>query len=41
MNTLQNSYRGFSLMLQLNADRLINLGAIAVALLLASYLGLN
>ena len=39
MQTLQQSYRGLSLLFELNWDRLLYLGTIALALLLGAYLG--
>ncbi len=39
MHTLQHSYRGLSLMFQLNLDRLINLVTIGIALLAGAYIG--
>lgn len=39
MQTLQHSYRGLSLLFQLNWDRLLYLGTIAAALMLGAFLG--
>lgn len=39
MQTLQHSYRGLSLVFQLNWDRLLFVGAIAVALAAGAYIG--
>lgn len=39
MQTLQQSYRGFSLMMSLNWDRLLYLATIAFALMAGAYLG--
>lgn len=39
MQTLQHSYRGLSLVMQLNWDRLLYLCTIAFALLAGAYLG--
>ena len=39
MHTLQHSYRGFSLMMALNWDRLIYLAAISGALIVGAWLG--
>ncbi len=39
MHTFQQSYRGFSLMMSLNRDRLLYLGAIAFALMAGAWLG--
>ena len=39
MHTLHHSYRGLSLMFELNLDRLIFLVAIAIALLTGAYVG--
>ncbi|WP_255456122.1 hypothetical protein [Tropicibacter sp. Alg240-R139] len=39
MQTLQHSYRGLSLLFELNWDRLLYLGTIAFALMLGAYLG--
>lgn len=39
MQTLQHSYRGLSLLIELNLDRLLFLGAIAAALVSAAYIG--
>jgi len=39
MHTFQQSYRGLSLMVDLNLDRVINLVTIVIALLAGAYLG--
>jgi len=39
MQTLQQSYRGFSLLMQLNWDRILYLLTIAIALMVGAYLG--
>lgn len=39
MHTIQNSYRGLSLLMDLNLDRLIFVGAIAAALAAAAFVG--
>jgi hypothetical protein len=39
MHTLQQSYRGFSLMIELNWDRLLYLATIAFALAAGAWLG--
>ncbi len=39
MQTLQHSYRGFSLLMMLNWDRLLYLATIAVALAAGAWLG--
>lgn len=39
MQTLQQSYRGLSLVMTLNWDRLLYLATIAVALMAGAYLG--
>ena len=39
MHTLQQSYRGFSLLMQLNWDRILYLLTIAFALMAGAYLG--
>lgn len=39
MQTLQHSYRGLSLMVELNLDRVINLVTIVIALLTGAYIG--
>jgi len=39
MHTLQQSYRGFSLMMALNSDRLLYLAAIILALTAGAWLG--
>ncbi len=39
MQTLQQSYRGLSLMIQLNSDRILYLLTIAFALMAGAYLG--
>ncbi len=39
MQTIQKSYRGLSLLVELNWDRLLFLGTISMALMLAAYLG--
>lgn len=39
MHTLQHSYRGFSLMVELNWDRLLYLATIAFALMAGAWLG--
>ncbi len=39
MQTLQQSYRGLSLLFELNWDRLLYLGTIAFALMLGAFLG--
>ncbi|SPJ29740.1 hypothetical protein TRM7615_03262 [Falsiruegeria mediterranea M17] len=39
MQTLQHSYRGLSLLFELNWDRLLYLGTIGFALMLGAYLG--
>lgn len=39
MQTLQTGYRGLTLLVDLNWDRLLYVGTIAVALLLGAYVG--
>lgn len=39
MQTLQQSYRGFSLMMELNWDRLLFLSMICAALMCGAWLG--
>jgi hypothetical protein len=39
MHTIQSSYRGLSLLFDLNWDRLLYVGTIAGALLLGAYVG--
>ncbi len=39
MHALQSSYRGISLLVDLNWDRLVYVGTIAVALLVGAYFG--
>lgn len=39
MQTLQHSYRGLGLVMQLNWDRILYVGIIALSLLLGAYLG--
>ena len=39
MVALQNSFRGISLMVELNLDRVINLVTIIIALLAGAYIG--
>jgi len=39
MQTIQTGYRGLTLLLDLNWDRFLYFGTIAVALLLGAYLG--
>ncbi|MFD3189099.1 hypothetical protein ACFMPD_02350 [Sedimentitalea sp. HM32M-2] len=39
MHTLERSYRGFSLMVQINSDRILYLLTIAFALMAGAYLG--
>ncbi|GGH19062.1 hypothetical protein SAMN05444007_101178 [Cribrihabitans marinus] len=39
MQTIQQSYRGLSLLVELNWDRLFVLGAVAAGLSLGAYLG--
>lgn len=39
MQTLQHSYRGFSLMMELNWDRILFIATIAFALLAGAWLG--
>ena len=39
MQTLQQGYRGMSLLVQINADRLFSMGALAAALLAGAYFG--
>lgn len=39
MHTLQHSYRGFSLMMALNSDRLLYLATIIFALTAGAWLG--
>lgn len=39
MHTIQNSYRGLSLLVALNWDRLLFIGMIIVALMMGAYLG--
>ena len=39
MQTLQHSYRGLSLFMQLNWDRFLNLFIIGAALFVGAYLG--
>lgn len=39
MHTLEQSYRGISLMVELNLDRLINLVTIVIALFAGAYVG--
>ncbi|WP_406644459.1 hypothetical protein QEZ52_11320 [Aliisedimentitalea scapharcae] len=39
MSTLQQSYRGLSLVMELNWDRILFLGAIVVALATGAWLG--
>lgn len=39
MQTLTAGYRGFSLLMSLNWDRLLYVGTIAAALMLGSYVG--
>ncbi len=39
MHTLHQSYRGFSLMMELNWDRILYLGTIALALSAGAWLG--
>lgn len=39
MQTLQHSYRGLSLVMELNRDRILFLLAIASALIAAAYIG--
>lgn len=39
MHTIQQSYRGLSLVMELNWDRIIYLGTIALALGAGAYLG--
>ena len=39
MQTIQSSYRGLSLLMDLNWDRAIFVGAIALGLVAGSYLG--
>ena len=38
MQSIRNSYRGLSLLVDLNWDRLISVGALAVALFLGAWL---
>ena len=39
MQTIQRGYRGLGLLVEINLDRLLVLGALASALLLAAYIG--
>ncbi|MFK7754715.1 MAG: hypothetical protein AB8B51_19490 [Sedimentitalea sp.] len=39
MQTLQHSYRGLSLVMELNWDRILYLSTISVALMAGAYLG--
>ncbi len=39
MQTIQNSYRGLSLIMQLNWDRALYIATIAVALAAGAYIG--
>lgn len=39
MQTIQQSYRGLSLVFQLNVDRLINVVTLVIALLAGAYVG--
>ncbi len=39
MHTLQHSYRGFSLLIALNWDRILYLSAITIALAAGAWLG--
>ena len=39
MQTLQNSYRGLSLIMELNWDRMLYLGTLALALMVGALLG--
>ena len=39
MHTLEHSYRGLSLVFQLNWDRLVNLVTLVIALLAGAYVG--
>ena len=39
MQTIQNSYRGLSLLVDINWDRLLYVATIAAALLLGAYFG--
>ncbi len=39
MHVLQNSYRGLSLMVEINADRILFLATLAGGLLAGAYLG--
>lgn len=41
MQTINNGYRGLSLLLGLNLDRLIVSGALAAALMLGTFVSLN
>ncbi len=39
MQTIQSSYRGLSLLMELNWDRALYIGTIAVALAVGAYVG--
>ena len=39
MQTIQRGYRGLGLLVEINLDRLLVLGALASALFLAAYIG--
>lgn len=39
MQTIQSSYRGLSLLMELNWDRVLYIGTIAVALAAGAYIG--
>ena len=39
MHTLQHSFRGFTLMMELNWDRILYLGTITLALMAGAWLG--
>ncbi len=39
MQTLQHTYRGISLVIDLNIDRIINLVVLGIALLTGAYVG--
>ena len=39
MQTIQRGYRGLGLLVEINLDRLLVLGALAGALFLAAYIG--
>lgn len=41
MQVIQSGYRGMSLLIQLNADRLLMLAALGGALMLGAYIGAN